>query len=390
MKKILVFLIAFLVYFYIGTRGSFIVPLDLDHFNPLAKSLLRGRLDIPEPAATYDLAFYQGRWYPYWGVLPALILIPWQFLMGRYLPLLYLNVFFGSLNAVVIYLLLKRLKQEFLSRLSELGVFLITALFAFGTTHFYLAANAGVWHTAQVVSFFPTTLGIYLIFKKKRSFRNYFFSSLLISLAFLGRGPMIFILLVPGFLALAEPAAKKKKALRLIAWPIIFFASIFLIYNWLRFDNPLENGYRHVIYHPYFQPWIDQHGIYSLAYLLKNLWIMLLEIPALSWQNGLQFRFNLDGNSMFFLTPPLLAVFLASWRGIYQRSLWLALIAVIFPILLIYSSGWLQFGYRYSLDFMAPLLLLAVFGIKGRVNFLFFLGTVFAVWIHYLGIIALQ
>ena len=117
---------------------------------------------------------------------------------------------------------------------------------------------------------------------------------------------------------------------------------------------------------------------------------MLLEIPALSWQNGLQFRFNLDGNSMFFLTPPLLAVFLASWRGIYQRSLWLALIAVIFPILLIYSSGWLQFGYRYSLDFMAPLLLLAVFGIKGRVNFLFFLGTVFAVWIHYLGITALQ
>ncbi len=390
MKKLLIFLVVSLIYFYVGTRGSFIVPLDLDHFNPLAQSLLQGRLDIPEPATNYDLAFYQGRWYPYWGVLSALILMPYQVLMHRYLPLLYLNVFFGSLNVVIIYLLLKRLQQDFLSQLTEWGILLTTALFAFGTTHFYLATNAGVWHTAQVVSFFPTALGIYLIFKKKRSLRDYFFSSLLISLAFLGRGPMIFLLLITFSLVLTESAEKRKRCLGLMVWPVLFFASLMFLYNWLRFDNPLENGYRHVIYHPHFQSWIDQHGIYSLAYLLKNLWIMLLEIPALSWQDGVKLSFNLDGSSIFFLTPPLLAIFLAAPRDIYRRSLWLSLLAVVCPILLIYSSGWLQFGYRYSLDFMVPLLLLSIFGVKGRINLLFFLGTVFAIWIHYLGIIALQ
>lgn len=390
MKKIIIFLTAFLIYFYVGTRGTLIVPLDLDYFNPLAASLLQGRLDIPAPAATYDLAFYHGRWYPYWGVLSALILMPYQVLMHRYLPLLYLNVFFGSLNVMIIYLLLKRLQQDFLPRLTDWGVLLTTALFAFGTTHFYLATNAGVWHTAQVVSFFPTALGIYLIFKKKRSIRDYFFSSLLISLAFLGRGPMIFLLLITFSLVLTEPAAKRKRCLRLMVWPVISLAALMCLYNWLRFDKLLENGYSHVVYHPHFQPAIDQYGLYSLGHLAKNLWIMLLEIPSLSWQNGAQLRFNLDGNSLFFLTPPLLAIFLAVPWDIYRRSLWLALLAVIFPILLIYSSGWLQFGYRYSLDFMVPLLLLTMFGIKGRINSLFFLGTIFAVWIHYLGIIALQ
>jgi len=390
MKKILIFLIAFLVYFYVGTKASFVVPLDLDYFNPLAQSFLKGRLDIPEPATTYDLSFYQGRWYPNWGPLPALLLIPFQLVAGRYLPLLYFNVFFGSLSVVVIYLLLERLRRQFLPRLSFFGVFLITFLFAFGTTQFYLAVNCGVWHTAQVVSFFPTSLGVYLIFKKKRSINNYFFSCLLISFAFLGRPPMVFLLMIPFCLALIEPAAKKKKALWLMIWPVIFFCSLFLLYNWLRFDSPLENGYRYVIYHPHFQPLIETHGIYSLAYLPKNLWIMLLEIPGLSFQNGPQLSFNFDGSSIFFLTPPLLAIFLAKARGIYRCSLWLALLAVVFPLLLIYSSGWLQFGYRYSLDFMVPLILLAVFGIKGKVNFLFFSGTIFAIWIHYLGIIALQ
>ena len=50
----------------------------------------------------------------------------------------------------------------------------------------------------------------------------------------------------------------------------------------------------------------------------------------------------------------------------------------------------MQFGYRYSLDIVLPLLLLCVFGMKGKTNAVFSLGVVFSLWIYYTGIRALN
>lgn len=385
----IIFIISFLVYFSVGTKWTFRVPLDLDHFNPLASAFLQGRLDIPQPATTNDLSYYQGRWYPYWGLLPALLLIPAQLLIGRFVPLFYLNILVGSLNVVIIYLFLKRLQKEFLPQLSNLGVFLVTILFAFGTTHFYLSVNCGVWHVAQIVSFLPTSLGIYFIFKKKRQLRDYFIASFLISLSFFGRLSMIFLLIIPLWLALTEEKMRRKNLAAIIG-PASFFLILFCFYNYLRFKNPLETGYTYVIYHPHFLPAIKKHGLYSLAHWQKNLWFMILEIPKLIWQNGFKLRFNLEGSSIFFLTPPLLTIFLAKPLSPYLKSLWLALILILIPILSIYTTGWIQFGYRFSLDFMIPLLLLSVFGIKGKMNPFYILGIAFAIWMQFLGITALQ
>lgn len=398
LKLLALFLFVFFIYFGVGTKWTWHVPLDLDHFNPLAQSFLHGRLDIPQPTTTYDLSYYQGHWYPYWGPLPALLLIPFQIILGRFLPLFYLNVFLGSLSVVVIYLLLKRLQKDFLPAFSNLGVLLVTFLFAFGTTHFYLSVNCGVWHTAQIVSFLPTTLGIYLIFKKKRSYLDYFLSSFLISLALLARFNMVFLLFIPFFLGLKDKKTPSKLFLA-IALPLFFSSFLFGLYNFLRFSHPFESGYRYVLYHPHFAPLIEEHGLYSLAYIPRNLHYLLFEIPKIVFHQGIKLRFDLEGSSIFFLTPPFLTIFLAppifkkqkKWfLDSYLLSLWVSLFLVLLPILLLYTTGWMQFGYRYSLDFMVPLILLSVFGIKGKISYFYFLGTLFAIAMQFLGITALQ
>ena len=118
---------------------------------------------------------------------------------------------------------------------------------------------------------------------------------------------------------------------------------------------------------------------------------MLFELPSFAWENGLKLHFNLKGNSILFLTPPLLAIFLTKpWKNIEIASLWAAAIITMIPSLLIYSTGWMQFGYRYSLDITAILVVLSVFGVKGRLNWLYALGVLFSIIIYQMGINSLM
>lgn len=398
-----IFLLTLFVYFGVGTQGTFKPKWALDHFNPLAKSLLNLRLDIPNPGSTYDLAFFEGKWYVPWGVLPALFLIPLQIIKGRFVPAFYLSIFFASLNVVLVYLLFKRIRREFLPALSSFSIFLVTALFAFGTTHFYVGTLGSSWHVNQMVTAFFGTLGIYFIFKKKRILRDYVLSMLCFIITLLGRPTMVLLVSLPLFLYFWDIFVGGRrqyiKKLFLISLPLVLLVVVSFLYNYLRFQTPFEYGYSYVKETSYLEEIKEETGISSLRNISKNLWYMIFEIPSLTFDEKINLGFNLKGNSIFFLTPPFLTVFLAlsilkkknrSTLNPYIFSLWLTSIITIFPSLMHFSGGWMQFGYRYSLDITVPLLLLSVFGIKGRLNFLYILGILFSFWMYWLGINALM
>lgn len=403
LELLLIFLIVFLIYFAVGTKFTFKPKWALDHFNPLAESILNFRLDIPDPGTSYDLAFFKGKWYVPWGVLPSLFLIPLQIVKGRFVPAFYLSILFASLNVVIVYLLLKRVGREFLPKLSHFSIILATSLFAFGTTHFYVGTLGSSWHVNQMITSFFGTLGIYFIFKKKRILRDYVLSMLCFTTTLLGRPTMVLLVSLPLFLYFWENIREKRKVetkkISLIFLPLVFLAILSCFYNYLRFQNPFEYGYSYVKETSYLQEIKEKYNITSFKNVPKNLWYMFLEIPSLSYDEKIALRFNLNGNSIFFLTPPFLAVFLALpilkkknrlTLNPYIFSLWLTSIVTIFPSLMHFSGGWMQFGYRYSLDITVPLLLLSVFGIKGKLNFLYILGILFSFWMYWLGINALM
>lgn len=405
---VIIFFTVFFVYFAVATNYTFKPKWALDYFNPLAKSILQFRLDIQNPGSTYDLSYYSGKWYVPWGILTSVLLIPLQLIRGHYVPLLYLSLFFSSLNVVFVYLILLRIKRDFLPKLSYVAMFGFLILFSFGTIHFYVGTIGSSWHVNQMVTAFLATLGIYVIFKKERSTKNYILSSVIFSLALLGRFTITFLLTLPIFLYIWENLVTKKNIsgkvnffkniFVIFCLPFVFFISLAFSYNYIRFNNPLEFGYSYINEAPSLAQIRRENGLSSFKNLVNNSWYMLFEIPGISFSDKFHFNFNLQGNSILFLTPPFLAVFLANPFRIkkkliidpYVFSLWLSAILTIIPSLLHYSTGWMQFGYRYSLDIVVLLLLLSVFGIKGKINILYSLGIVFSIVMYIMGINALM
>ncbi len=402
MKKyvvpILIFFTTLLTYFGIATQWSFKPKWVLDYFNPLAQSLIQGRLDIVNPPITYDLVFINGKWYAPWGALPALFLIPFQFMKGRFIPPLYLTLLFASADVVIFYLLLRRIQKDFLPSITNYFLWFALVFFALGTIHVYVGTLGSVWHVDQMVTNFFGTLGIYVIFKKKRSIRDYLLSITSFGVALLGRATIVLLVTIPAVLYLKDyiftNIRRREGIIRgifVFGIPLGCFTVLFFVYNWLRFGGLFEYGYQFIRESPYLAEIRERNGIMSLANIPTNLWYMLFELPGFVWDNGLKLNFNLKGNSIFFLSLPFLAAFLANpWKRIEIAALWLAAIVTMIPSLLIYSTGWMQFGYRYTLDITAILVVLSVFGMKGRLNWLYVLGMVFSIGIYQMGINALM
>lgn len=402
-----IFFFVFTIYFIVGTNYTLEPKWALDYFNPLAQSILHFRLDIPNPGTTYDLSYYNGKWYGPWGIIPALILIPLQFIRGQFVPTFYLSILFSSLNAVLIYLLLIRVKKEFFPQLSTRGIYVCLMLFAFGTTQFYVGTLGSVWHVDQITTSFFGTLGIYIIFRKKRRLIHYFFSTICFSLAFLGRPTIVLLSFLPiifyifdlqkreVFKSLHKIKTILIKEITLLSIPLIFFLSLFLLYNYVRFENIFEYGFNYIRESSYLAQLREENGPFSVKNIPSNLRYMLFEIPGISFSNANIFSFNLNGNSIFFLTPPLLAGFLAFPIKTKQRkfvfdpyvtSLWLTVGITLLPSLMHYGSGWMQLGYRYVLDVNVLLILLSIFGMRGRINTIYALGAIFSIVIYTLGI----
>lgn len=173
--------------------------------------------------------------------------------------------------------------------------------------------------------------------------------------------------------------------------PLGLFSALFFIYNWLRFGNLFEYGYRFIAESPYLAQIREKNGILSLANFPTNVRHMLFELPSFSWENGLKLHFNLKGNSIFYLTPPFLAIFWAKpWQKVEVAALWIGAVVAMIPSLLIYSTGWMQFGYRYTLDITALLVMLSLFGMKGKLTVLYIWGIAFSVIVYQMGINALM
>lgn len=411
LPPIIIFFIAFFIYFAVGTQYSFNPKWVLDYHNLFSQSLINFRLDIPNPPTTYDLAYFDGKWYTTWGIIPALILMPLQYIKGQFIPTFYLSILFSSMNIVLMYLLLIRIKREFLGQMSSFGICIFLILFAFGTTQFYVGTLGSVWHVDQIVTSFLGMVGTYIIFRKKRKFIHYLASIVFFSATLLGRPTNVLLCLLPITLYICDPSvramltfANKMRAvfvrqIILLCLPFLFFLSIFFLFNYVRFNNPLEYGFNYIDETKHLQDLREKNGPFSVKNVPRNLWYMLLEIPSLNFEEKIDLNFNLKGNSIFFLTPPLLAIFLASpvmkrrkrimFRP-YISSLWIASIITLIPSLMHHSSGWMQFGYRYSLDVNVLLMLLSVFGMKGKVNILYIAGTLFAIALYMVGIAKLM
>lgn len=345
---------------------------DVAYFNHLAAAFLQGRTELIAPPSTHDLTQFRGRWYVPFPPLPALLMMPAIALVGLTgLNTVLFAAIFGGLNVALVLLLLLALRARGWSRLGLSDNLWLTLLFGLGSVHWYMATIGSVWFVAQICTVTFLALAAWLAVAHNHAW----LAGIALALAMLARPTVA--LTWPLLLGIAAMHLQTRHghiswrpwlgwAIRSLIPPLVAVAGL-LYYNQIRFADPFDFGYLTANVAADLAADLHTYGQFHWHYLPKNFWAMLLAGPQ--WNEQINF-WDADGQgmSLFLTTPALILLGRARQRTPLVIGAWLALGLVMIPLLLYYNTGWWQFGYRFSLDFMVPIMVLLAMAAGTRLS----------------------
>jgi hypothetical protein len=374
------------VFFSFAGRDRILAHTPYNHFALLADSWLHGRLDIrgapPPYAAGNDFAEYQGKWFVCFPPFPAVWLLPWVRMAGFVENVRDGQAFLwlAGLGPAVLFLVLEKLRRCGHSQRSETTNFALSALLAFGTVYWFTAEQGTVWFAAHVVGVALSALYLLFCIDAERPL----LAGLMLGFAWLTRAPMLFMGVVfalealrvslrggvperrGGAITLVVDVWRRvdlKALLKrwgLFALPVAGCVGFYLWYNYARFHNPFEVGYRFLTVA--WKSRIESWGLFGYHYLGRNLGIVLASTPFWN-KTAPHLQINAHGLALWITSPFYLWLLWPKKTGWLHTAVAAGALAVFILDLLYQNSGWMQFGFRFSNDF-APLLfvLLAIGG----------------------------
>jgi hypothetical protein len=292
---------------------------------------------------------------------PSVLLLPQAAISGERANDVLLTVLLAAAVPAVFLLLGARLREAGLSTRTPADDAWYAALLTFGTVFFFSAVQGRVWFTAHVVGVLVCAL--YALFSIEA--RRPILAGLMLGFAFITRAPMLFMF--PLFLSEAwrmrgDGVDAWKRAARqvvLFGAPVVVIGLAAAWYNHVRFHEWTEFGHSYLAVRQ--QAQIERYGLFNLHYLGRNLAVAFTLLPDVT-ARAPYWTISGHGLAMWFTTPALLYVLWPRDKGPLHRALWLTVAFVAIPSLLYQNSGWVQFGYRFSLDYMLFLVLLLVVG----------------------------
>jgi hypothetical protein len=331
----------------------------------LADALLHGQLFLRlQPPTLRDLSLYQGHMYLYWGPFPALLLLPLVLVFGPLLSDVLFTVGMAALNVGLVSVLLRLASIRGVARLSRRQRSILVAVFMLGTVHVALAVHGLVWFTGQIVACTCVLLA-YIVVLRFRGIAAFLGCGITLAAALLTRTHLVFVGLWPAVYLLWR--FRTFGPARLIAWssvalvPLVSAVACLGWYNVARFGQLSETGLSYQAMGAAFRADAARYGVISTHYIPINFYYQYLAYPLPSRAD------YLNGGSLFLLTPVFLAIFWALKSGRPRWSPWVLLatcVCVAIPNLMVVGGGAEQYGPRYSLDFLPPLLLLTAMGIR--------------------------
>lgn len=375
---------------YCVTLGPRLTETSADnHYSHLANSWLEGRLDLGhDPPGTNDWACFDTeehlecpnnrwsfpdkeryRWYVSFPPFPAAVIAPAVAVLGIDMPDRLFWALIAAFGPAFLYMLLRRLRESGRSQRRVREDLALTFLFAFGSVFYFVAVQGTVWFAAQSVAVPLIALYVYFALDARRPI----LAGLMLGLCFLTRPTTAFLCLFFAIEALRvsredgevdpeapwwrralqwvrtvniRPAAKRAA---LFAAPILLLGALAMWFNAARFEDPFEFG------HTYLQiNWrsrIERWGLFNYHFFGKNLAVFSGSMPWLSleWPHLMISR---HGLALWVTTPAILLTLWPKRVSPTIVALWAAVIPVAILDLMYQNSGWIQFGYRFALDYL--------------------------------------
>ena len=353
--------------FVLAVAASYTTAMALamvfDHVSPdammlIAERALGGNLDLPQLKGLMDTVDSNGRYYLAVSPLQLIPYLPFAAVpalqgIGRYLASLVVGVPAACLSLP--------LARAYGARGAD--AYWIAIFTAFGSLLWFVSVTGNAYYLAHAESFLALT--VFLLEWAGR--RRAIVLGIALAVSFMAR-PTTVLAAVPFGLALVwqnrtAVVAAVRSAIA-FGLPIAAAIGIYGWFNWVRFGSPLESGYAISILSDPTLAARRAMGVFSVAHIPENLRLALLapmeRIDKFPYIGPSKF-----GMSMLLVSPALLT---SAWAGFRDRTaqlLWLAAAIVAVPIFLYYGGGYIQYGFRYSLDFTPFLVALMAIG-SGR------------------------
>jgi hypothetical protein len=255
------------------------------------------------------------------------------------------------------------LDQHGLAPLSAARRGALVATCAFGSALLILAPAGNVWATTQVVGLCCVLYATIAALALPRGWA-YLMAGLGLAGALATRNALVLngVWLAYYLLHRDWSLPWRWRARRVAAGlaPIGVTLGLLAWYNVARFGDPLQLGLPWHNMHPIFRADYERYGLFNLHYLPTNLYYQFVAYTLFSadrWQ----------GSGLFWLSPLLLGAPWAVWRERRNPLVWalvLTCLLAYLPIGLIMGTGYFQFGPRYLLDLLVPLVVLTAIGIR--------------------------
>lgn len=297
-------------------------------------------------------------------MLPGVALFGFQYVDVSF------TVAFAALNVLLFFLALERLREAGDSARSRREDAALALLFAFGTLAFSCSVRGEVWFTAEVLGVTATCL--YLLAAHRAA--HPLLAGAAWSFAAMTRTPLVFTVLFFACEVVAGDGDARAAARRGVTWrdparwrkvllfaagaaPLLAFAAWT---NWARFGSPFDFGHAH-FWNNRVNADIRRYGLFSFHYLEKQLHAAFTRLPRIE---GGRLAYDPDGMSLFVTTPLFLLLLWPRARPRLHLPLWLTVAVTALPGFLYQNTGYVQFGYRFSLDYTPYLFLLLAVGAR--------------------------
>jgi len=361
------------------------------YFDLLADAWLHGRLYLTDPGQTHDLTYYQGQWYVANPPMVAVLMVPWvKMYTVAGVNTVVFSILFGAANLALIFVILQSMSSRGWTKLSRGGNLWLTALFGFGTVHFYLSIVGKMWFMSQTVT--VTFIALAVLFAI--SSQPPWLVGMMLGFGIAARpNAGLAWLLVFGITAqLQVDTAGRLDFRELFRWtllsaiPMAAGVAALLGYNYIRFDNFLDFGYLTENVADFMAGDLKKYGTFNVHFIRRNLQVMFVGMPE--WDPICRRVVpQQQGMSMLLATPAMAYLVKALRRSPWALGAWGTILAMIGLISTYYNTGAWQFGYKYMLDFAVPVVMLLALAAGKRVSWLFKVLIVLSIVINCIGVL---
>jgi hypothetical protein len=284
-------------------RPGLVARTNESYYNLLTRGFLKGQLSLDEPAdpflatlkdpydynarqghGAHDVTYYRGKYYIYFGVAPVVLLfLPFRLLTGSYLDDTLAVTLFSFGGLVMAVLLLRAVQARYFRGASLPAMAGAVVALGLGNLVPMLLRRTHLWEVPIACGYFCCLTALYAFFQAWHSPRRLTWLAAASAACGCAVGSRpTYLLGCPALLIVLVSLLREERAapvagrpLRLIAAALLPIGLIGLglaAYNYLRFGNPTDFGWRHLLNA---DP-VATAKIFSWPFLQYNLRVYLL------------------------------------------------------------------------------------------------------------------